>query len=851
MSNGNLLSIARSYVAAGLSVLPVRSDGSKAPAIGEWKTYQKRRPTDDELIGWFGNSHCYGVAVVYGAASGGLECVDVDAPELVQRLGELLDEAAPGLREKVVRVKTPRDGRHLIYRCSTVEGNQKLAQRAVKSEVTDEQEAKKLGLQKLPDGSFGKIVTLIETRGPGGYALAPGSPVECHKLRRPYKLLGGSFGAIPTITPEEREIIMSCARSLNEFVDPRSVVGAPQRKPSGQGLRPGDDFNERGEARALLEKHGWTPLRSTGERELWARPGADHTSASLLDGRVLYVYSTNAWPLEAGRAYSPFGLFAHLEHDGDFEAAAKALAAQGYGEQRPSVSKVSETAVLPEMPGDWPDPQPLPDGLRHVPTLPAALIPESLRGWLADIAERLQIPLDFPTVPALVLSASIIGNQLRIRPKRRDDWTVTANLWGANVGRPGAMKSPAITEALKPARRLVKDAEADFARRLKAWEFDRTAAEARRAAVRDAMKKAAKAGKDLEAFRERMEEEEAQEPQERRYLANDSTVEKLGELLNQNPRGLLVFRDELTGWLRSLDDERRANDRAFFLEAWNGDGSYVYDRIGRGTLKIDCVTVSIFGGIQPGPLASYLRGALGYGEGDDGLMQRFQMMVYPDLPAEWRNVDRWPETEAKNRAFEVFRRLSEINPQDVGAEMDEEGRAFLRFADDAQELFAEWFTDLNRALRSGEFEHPALEAHFSKYKSLMPSLALIFHLCDLADGSPGAYVSSVSLPAAEMAAAWCEFLMEHAKRIYGLGIGATAMQARTLAAHLRGGDLADLFTAREVHRKGWAGLSSIRTVEETLDLLEDLHWLRSVQIQTGGRPKVQYLINPKVGGAGR
>lgn len=501
-----------------------------------------------------------------------------------------------------------------------------------------------------------------------------------------------------------------------------------------------------------------------------------------------------------------------------------------------------------DLPIGWTDPQPLPDGLRTVPALPEELIPSSLRPWLTDISDRLQVPLEFPTIAAIVCLASIIGNQIRIRPKRRDDWLVVPNLWGAIIGRPGVMKTPAISEPMKPLHRLVKEAEARHKEDLSDWRFEKESADVKRAAMRDEMKKAAKAGRDLDEFRDKMGEDELPTPTERRYVVNDTTVEKYGELLNQNPHGLLLFRDELTGWLRSLDDERRANDKAFYLEAWNGDGSYSYDRIGRGTLKISNTTTSILGGIQPGLLEPYLRNALGYGTGDDGLIQRFQLAVYPDIDSDWKHVDRWPDSEAKNQAYEIYKELSEINSKDIGAEYDDEGRAFLRFDDDAQELFNEWFINLNKDLRAGEFEHPALESHFSKYRSLLPSLALIFHLADLVTGSRR---SSIGLRDTEMAAAWCEFLSDHALRIYGLGIGAAAIHARTLAQHLQKGDLENPFTAREIAHKGWAGLSRAGDLTDPLDLLEGLGWLWAQDVRTsprGGRPTVHYHINPKIQG---
>lgn len=497
----------------------------------------------------------------------------------------------------------------------------------------------------------------------------------------------------------------------------------------------------------------------------------------------------------------------------------------------------------------WPEPQPIPDGLRPVPQLSDRLLPEALRPWIADISERMQAPIEFPAVPAIVALASVIGSQICIRPKRRDDWEIISNLWGAVVGRPGAMKSPAIEQALRPLRRLVAEAAKAFEGEMSEFAFEAEKAKARKDAARDNLKKAAKKGEDLDAYKDELSGTGLTMPTERRYIVNDSTVEKYGELLNENPTGLLIFRDELTGWLRSLDDERRANDRAFYLEAWGGAGSYVYDRIGRGTLKIENITTSIIGGIQPGRLESYLRGAMSGGADDDGLIQRFQLLVYPDLPAEWRLVDQWPDTAAKDTAFAVFKQLAKIEWT------GDSDKKFLRFDDQAQDFFDEWLTDNARTLRSGEIEHPAMEAHLSKYRSLIPSLALIFELAERAAARNGELTVSgadtVGLPAVKMAAAWGSFLWAHAQRTYGLAINAAANQARTIARKLQAGALEDGFKARDVWRHGWSGISSPEAVRDPLDVLESLGWVRSIEIRNpagerGGRPTVQYSINPRI-----
>lgn len=499
----------------------------------------------------------------------------------------------------------------------------------------------------------------------------------------------------------------------------------------------------------------------------------------------------------------------------------------------------------------WPDPELLPIGLLPVPAMEPGLLPEALAPWLTDIAERMQCPLDYPAVGALVALAATVGNQTAIRPKRHDDWAVIPNLFGAVVGRPGVLKSPALEEASKPVKRLAVEAREEYQQAMKEWEIDRITADAKKDKLKDDIKKAVKSDQevDRDALRSQLDAlNEIVAPTERRYIINDSTVEKVGELLNLNIRGLLLFRDELVGWLRTLDREGHEGDRAFFLEAWNGQGNFTYDRIGRGTLHIKTVTLSVLGGIQPGPLSAYLRAVLAGGQGDDGLMPRFQLMVYPDVSEHWENIDRYPNTASKNRAFEVFKKLDHFDAIAMDAFLADEGDVipYLRFDEEAQQLFDSWREDLEIELRSGRIEHPALEAHLSKYRSLMPSLALLFHLINRVDGRTEQ--SAVSLDAAAKAAAWCSYLFEHAKRIYGMAVNATAHLAKTLAEHIQQGDLPDPFTARDVYRKHWTGLTNSKEVAEPLELLSDLQWIRPVVIRTGGRSTTHYLINPKARG---
>jgi hypothetical protein len=355
----------------------------------------------------------------------------------------------------------------------------------------------------------------------------------------------------------------------------------------------------------------------------------------------------------------------------------------------------------------------------------------------------------------------------------------------------------------------------------------------------------AAAFKKKDADVERLQEELKQHlqpapPKRRRYTVNDATVEKLGEILSENPNGVIMERDELMGFLKSLERPGQEGARAFYLEAWTGDGEFETDRIGRGNVRIDRVCLSIIGTIQPGPLGLYLHEAIRGGTGDDGLMQRFQLAVWPDDPGPWQVVDRTPDADARNAAFKVFQRLDEMNGDTIGAKVDmfdDSGVPFLRFTSAAQQRFYVWMQERENRLRGGQ-EHPALESHLTKYRSLIPSLALLSHLAENRTGGVG-------IDALECALGWSDYLESHARRIYSQGMEPAAAAARALAKRIQNGEIADGFSLRDIYRNHWSMLGDKSAVEMATGLLVELDWLRQQQVQTGGMPKLVFHINPK------
>jgi putative DNA primase/helicase len=203
-------------------------------------------------------------------------------------------------------------------------------------------------------------------------------------------------------------------------------------------------------------------------------------------------------------------------------------------------------------------------------------------------------------------------------------------------------------------------------------------------------------------------------------------------------------------------------------------------------------------------------------------------------------VDRWPNTDFRKLADDVFSELESLTAEQATAERDQfdaDGIPFLRFDAEAQEIFDRWRDRLEHHIRS-DAEHPAMESHLAKYRSLIPSLALILHLIDVGTGPVGK-------DALEKAIAWGAYLATHARRVYAAVIDGPNVAARELGRRIEKGDVKSNFAARDIYRSGWSGLDRERTLA-ALDLLVTLGWLGEVITDKGGRPGVRYLVNPRI-----
>jgi uncharacterized protein YegP (UPF0339 family) len=339
---------AKEYLKAQLSVIPTKED--KLPAVDSWKTFTKKALTLTELDDLYSSKTIRpeeerevikkdsskeivkgvrifetpkGLAIICGAISGGLEVIDVDTKHdttgtLWDELRGLLEDNIPDIYKSLVIAQTISGGYHIYYRCSSIAGNLKLSTK-LNREV------------------------LIETRGEGGYVIAPPTPG--------YKYIQGEPSNILTITPEEREILFIISKSFNELEDIKTNKNTSSNTYNSTEISPFEDYNHRGDIIGLLESKGWKVLYTSGERMYLKRPGESKAkySGNYHTGiKVLKVFSSST-DFTPEKGYNPSQVFSLLECNGDNKLTYKRLLELGYGKPYKKQPEVKTEVIKVEV----------------------------------------------------------------------------------------------------------------------------------------------------------------------------------------------------------------------------------------------------------------------------------------------------------------------------------------------------------------------------------------------------------------------------------------------------------------------------------------------------------------------
>lgn len=308
-----IIEAAYDYINAGVNILPVGINKRPLPGI-KWKSLQQNIISKELIKKIYAQSENPAIAIICGRVSGNIECLDFDnhfgdAKEIISQFLDMVKSYSEELFSKFTIQETQNGGYHVIYRCENIGGQTCLAARY---------------------NDKGRKESLIETRAEGGYFLAAPS--------YNYKVIKGSLVNIKNIETKDRNFLTDLARSFDESGDKSfSDKTHSEKKKTPNNARPGDDYNSRGDALSILQKHGWDILYTRPpDIKLLRRPGKEQNSPSATYNAIpgkFYCFSTNADPFENNKAYDNFAIYATLECNGDFNKAAKQLYREGFGEQ--------------------------------------------------------------------------------------------------------------------------------------------------------------------------------------------------------------------------------------------------------------------------------------------------------------------------------------------------------------------------------------------------------------------------------------------------------------------------------------------------------------------------------------
>lgn len=443
----------------------------------------------------------------------------------------------------------------------------------------------------------------------------------------------------------------------------------------------------------------------------------------------------------------------------------------------------------------------------ELPPFPLEMLPEAIAGYAEDQAELIGVDPAVIAMAAIGAAAACIDDRLEIQPKRYDTgWREQPRLWVGIIGDPSAKKSPGISKAMGPLFKIDQQWREETARAYAEW---------------------LKACEDTPKG-----EEEPPAPIGKRLILNDATVEKMGDIMAKSePRGILSYQDELSGWLASMDAYKNGaggKDKAAWLEAYNG-GPKAIDRVSRGSTFVENWSACVLGGIQPSVVQAYANAT-----NHDGMLQRFVLVQAGEAQL---GADRRPDSEARDRYYRVMCQLSEIEAVGGSVVTLSEGAHKAREALDGK---------LHRIIRS----HPNkyLAAALGKWNGLYARLLLVFHCIECGDACEYPSSREVSETTAQQVAdlMW-KTLLPHAVKFYN-GLDPVEDDSRTLAGLIlaRGWER---FTVKRDLNRFWRASRKLKPweLEEILDRLEAFSWLfpDPGHLNEKGRPSA-YLVNPGV-----
>lgn len=391
-----------------------------------------------------------------------------------------------------------------------------------------------------------------------------------------------------------------------------------------------------------------------------------------------------------------------------------------------------------------------------VRTITEDMVPKPIFEFSSNISLTQYTPIDYSIISSIISIASVIGNFAIIHAKPDGTWSLHPNLWAALVGEPSSGKTISSNASLAPLKAIEDELLDNWKQQNGDSDFHQLASKIRAESTKKVIANLLATG-DISAKQEaynlhrKMVQSERGAP---RIIVNDVTMESLGVIMKNNPKGLLMVRTELSGFLAEMNQADKKLDRSFYLQAYDGKSSFTFDRIGRGHIYIPRATLSLIGTVQPTEIKDLIRSALNM-KSNDGLIQRMQLMVFPDEIKQYVWTECYGVSKENDNFTLMLKKINEYAKH----------KSAVVFNVEAQEQLKQWVTKIKTELINSN-EISVIKSHQHKMIDTVIKLSFIFHIVNVI--TRGGDATHIQQDALTMAIKWYDYLLSHAKRIYAI-----------------------------------------------------------------------------------
>jgi hypothetical protein len=404
----------------GYSVITIGD--KKVPNI-KWKEFQSKAMSKEDFAKVYDLPTTQGQGLCTGY--NGLEVIDVDLKilptlkaqqEFWTEFVQYLQSEIADFNDKFVIYKTINNGYHILYRCATIEGNQKLAR-----------------TKEHPEA-------IIETRGIGGYVFI---------YEKKVTELG--YSDIKEISTKDRDMLIQICKLL-DYKEPE-VEQAPVKIPD-DSIAPWTAFNEKNTVWDVLDGE-FKIVKRLKDKQVIKREGgtSDHSGYVYENSGYMYLFTTGTiYPAE--KILSPFAIYAYKHHGGDMKAASNDLYKKGFGTRQ--VKKIVAEYSPADITID-----------SNAMTFPIDIFPANIQTYMMECHRTLNSSIDYMGCSMLWLLSIIIGNSIKIQVKT--GWIESSTLWMAIVGRPGVGKTPNINNIIFPLQKANNNEIKTYIKRMDAF----------------------------------------------------------------------------------------------------------------------------------------------------------------------------------------------------------------------------------------------------------------------------------------------------------------------------------------------------------------------------------------------